>query len=398
MRGYDRSMAEFDGSPLRGPLASGQRLLLETIYEPYDRLRRWPIWQYVDLTMDAHKLDASTVLRSLPSVQSARSLPGSGYGLIWYANQSSPPMPDQPVGLTIAGLWHLEEAQPLLKTFIDVLEFLVSEQQQVLPSPTELVDATVDSDAIRGHLLRLPRDPSFIDAALAAVRELLEHEPRLFAGVRKPDSASHHWTMRLPAALRDLRGTAAVEEYVDQVVRWTSEAATRAPARAPGPVDLPYALGYLDAVWKSETGSHLFARFDPASVARLTQPCAAESDFNSLVSALADVLSQVVTPVTPKSTRRAALEALQGYLRPRLESASLERVEESLNTLISIRHLRVSTQHGDARHRAVEAFRVLDLDFPPTSWGHAWDHIAVLATESLSALREEVQAGGIISK
>jgi hypothetical protein len=68
------------------------------------------------------------------------------------------------------------------------------------------------------------------------------------------------------------------------------------------------AAGLWVARRKSKTGSRLFASPDVASVARLTQPCGGEGDFNSLMSAQADVLGQVVTPGRAALQQRAALE------------------------------------------------------------------------------------------
>ena len=56
---------------------------------------------------------------------------------------------------------------------------------------------------------------------------------------------------------------------------------------------------------------------DPASVARLTLACGSEEEFNSLMSALADVLGQVTVPGTVVPPQRGALEAVREYLAPR---------------------------------------------------------------------------------
>jgi hypothetical protein len=64
-----------------------------------------------------------------------------------------------------------------------------------------------------------------------------------------------------------------------------------------------------------------------------------------------------------------------------------------LGTLIRLRRIRVGTQHADARHKAVDAFREVGLPFPPRSWDHAWTHVAAIARGALDALREEVKAG-----
>jgi hypothetical protein len=158
------------------------------------------------------------------------------------------------------------------------------------------------------------------------------------------------------------------------------------------PLDIPNAVGYLDAVWKSRTGAHMFVNLDPASVARLTQDCGSEEEFNSLMSALADVLGQVVVPGTAAPSRRGALEAVGGYLASALNPDVADRVNAAMDTLTRLRRIRVSTQHSDARHRAVTAFQEIGLPFPPPNWPQAWAHIAVQARGALDAIREEINA------
>ncbi len=91
----------------------------------------------------------------------------------------------------------------------------------------------------------------------------------------------------------------------------------------------PFQLAYLDAVWKNRTGSTLFVNLDPASAARITQQCTDDGDFNSLMSALADVLGQVVQPGKTKPPQRGALEAVRDFIVPALESDPAERVKDA---------------------------------------------------------------------
>jgi hypothetical protein len=106
-----------------------------------------------------------------------------------------------------------------------------------------------------------------------------------------------------------------------------------------------------------------------------------------------DVLGQVVTPGLASPPQRGALERFRDELCPMLEIGAAERVRTAIELLIGIRHLRVSTQHADARHRAVKAFDAIGLSFPPLSWERAWIQLALLARGSLDALREEVHVG-----
>lgn len=115
----------------------------------------------------------------------------------------------------------------------------------------------------------------------------------------------------------------------------------------PGPpsfsgLDIPYAVGYLDAVWKNRTGDHLFFNLDPASVARLTQACSSEEAFNSPMSALADVLGQVVTPGRASPPQGGALEAVWDHLSAVLDAEVANRVGVAIGTLIRLRRIRAA--------------------------------------------------------
>jgi hypothetical protein len=63
---------------------------------------------------------------------------------------------------------------------------------------------------------------------------------------------------QVPAVLRAYRGVATIDDYLDHVIE---QVAPPGPPSVPlsfSALDIPYAVDYLDAVWKSRTGSHLF--------------------------------------------------------------------------------------------------------------------------------------------
>ena len=384
---------------LREPLDDDQATLIRAIYEPFAESGEWPIWQYVDLILDALDLDAAAVLASLPRVRHPNlGMQSVAYGLIWHMNSLaySTPRPDEPVALTVAGLGHAPEAEPLLKAFLATVGYLIDEQRRVVPSPTKVVAATVPSVAIADQVLTTSINveaASSVDSTLRKLRQLLEHEPILWSGTVQRDPDGLHWSIRVPATLRALRGIVTIDDYLDRVVESVAPPAPPSVPISLGALDLPYAVGYLDAVWTARTGSRLFVNLDPASVARLTQPCANEEEFNSLMSALADVLGQVVPPGRASPPQGSALEALREQLGTRLDPEAADRVGGAIGRLIDLRHIRVGTQHSDARHRGVAAFERLGLSFPPTSWEQAWSQVAVLARGALDVLREEVHAG-----
>ena len=382
---------------LREPLSPEQERLIRVIFEPFDQTGEWPIWQYVDLTLDSRfGIDtAADILASLPSA-GERGPMSLSYALTWRQDSHARPRLDVPIALTVAGLRHLPEAKPLLRAFVTMIRHLVDRKRNLAPSPAKVVEATVTSAEIASELLRASSGTGAatpVDATMRKLRQLLAHEPFLYTVVQQLDPAKEEWTLQVPAVLRAYRGLATIDDYLDRVIE---QVAPPGPPPVPlsfSALDIPYAVGYLDAVWKNRTGSHLFVNLDPASVARLTQACGSEEEFNSLMSALADVLGQVVTPGQSSPPQRGALEAVRDHLTAVLDAGAANRVGAAVGTLIRLRHVRVSTQHSDARHRAVAAFQGIGLAFPPVSWDGAWLHIAMAAKGALDVLREEVHAG-----
>jgi hypothetical protein len=354
------------------------------------------VWQYVDLTLDGQNgLDAAAVLESFPRLGGQ----GAGvrrYELTWRQDSHMQPQPDNPIMLTVAGLRHVPEAEPLLGAFLTTIRYLVDQQRKLIPSPTRVVEATVKSAAIKEEILTASIKGTSgppVDVLMAKLREVIGKEPFLNSAINRPNSVD--WEIRVPAVLRAYRGVATIDDYLDRV---TELIAPPGPPPVPpsfGALDIPYAVGFLDAVWMNKTQSHLFVNLDPASTARLTQPCADEADFNSLMAALADVLGQVTPPGTATPRQRGALEAVGRYIATILEGEAAERAAGAIGMLIHLRHIRVSTQHADARHRAVTAFREIGMTFPPPTWEGAWAGIAAQAKGALDVLREEIHAAAI---
>jgi hypothetical protein len=380
---------------LREPLTAEQMDLLRVIFDPFDASGDWPLWQFADLTLDQRSVDAAEVLASLPLAGSPEPR-SQNYGLVWRSDSHLQPQPDSAVALTVAGLRHVSGSGPLLGAFLTTVRFLVEQQRNLVPSPAKVVEATVTSEAIEEELLTASIKGSSgppVSSLMRKLRAVLGHEPLLNSAVHQPQPGVEQWTVRVPASLRRHRGVDSVEDYLDRVTELVAPAVPPSVPFSAGPLDIPNSADYLDAVWKSKTRSHLFVNLNPASVARLTQPCGSEDEFNSLMSALADVLGQVVTPGTARPTQGGALEAVRDYLAGALDTDAAERATAAVTTLIRLRRIRVSTQHGDARHKAVTELAEIGLPFPPANWPLAWTHIAVTAISALDVLREEVHAG-----
>ena len=89
---------------------------------------------------------------------------------------------------------------------------------------------------------------------MSKLADVPDREPFLHSALNRPNSVD--WEVRVPAVLRQYRDVATVD---DDINRATELVAPEEPVPVPlssWPLDIPNVVGYLDAVWKSRTGSH----------------------------------------------------------------------------------------------------------------------------------------------
>lgn len=385
------------GGILLRELGDEQRTLLRQVFEPFSREGDWPVWQFADISLRRRGLLAGDVLASLP-VAGGDGATRMHYGLTWHNDHLLVPNAGTRIALTVAGLWHIRpDGVQLLMAFMETVRYLAKRLEAADPSPFQVVEVTVSSMEVARHLAGAGVPAVSGPAAEITIRkvgQLLEHEPYLWNGFMRPDPGRPDaWSLRITPVLRDFSDLQTPADYVEQVEELVQPPVPPTVPPTAGPLDIPFAIGYLDAVWKAKTGSRLFVNVDPASAARLALACDDDGDFNSLMSALSDVLGQVVQPGESKPSQRGALEKIRDWLVPQLDGDAAVRVSEAFESLIGLRHIRVSQQHADARHKAVEAFRTIGLPFPPPGWDYAWTHIVASARGALDVIREEVHAG-----
>jgi hypothetical protein len=175
---------------LREPLSPDQGYLIRMIFEPFEQAGEWPFWQYVDLSLDSRFGigTAADVLASLPGV-GERAPASLSYGLTWRQDSHSQPRPDVPIALTVAGLRYLPEADPLLRSFVAMVQYFVDRQRNLIPSPRQVVEATVSSADIADKVLTASIGGGAappVEATMRKLRQLLEHEPFLHYSHRPP--------------------------------------------------------------------------------------------------------------------------------------------------------------------------------------------------------------------
>jgi hypothetical protein len=162
------------------------------------------------------------------------------------------------------------------------------------------------------------------------------------------------------------------------------------------PLALPEALDFLDTAWRVAFGKrHALLRLrDTTSVAKLSQPCTTRADFESQLSALADILKAMDIPDALLSKTRElpkdqTLTRLLDCLQTRLEESDYQEVERAVSTLRTVNDVRVALQHSGASRELPTTLAKLGIPYPP-QWRDAWDRIRAATIEALRVVREKV--------
>jgi hypothetical protein len=375
--------------PIFRPLPADLETFLQIIVEPWRQTRRWPVLDYVNRTLRARTdADPEEAAARLPVIQG--SSPQIRYQLLFFEHSPSVD-PSQKVGLTIGGLFRVNESRDA-RALVNVIGFLADEDAALAPDPDRPVSLDIAViDLLSVHLRRELR--GWGPEALA---EALLHEPALWGTVQTgPEARVRPQAGRLSA----YRGVREPDDYLRRVMASLGSRSESAQPPAVSALSLPEALGYLDAVWRNVAGSPLLGRTSPSASARLALPAASPDEFDTRLSALADVIGHfdVELPadadVQANAARERSLARMSRRLALTLEGSSLQRAEAALATLRQIVRIRVGAQHSLIAD-APQAFRALGLAYPPIDYGAAWVAVRARATEALNAIREELQAYG----
>lgn len=385
------------------PLTDNQQRFVDLVGEVYASAPgTWPVFDYVQRTLDQERIDAIETFESFPTVM----VLGGGYRAIWSGGGLSWPHPDQVIVLTVIGMHHCnalrgrfprELSSPeidLPAAFLSLVRWAARELRSATPSPTEVLNTEVTSDQVFTALADRYR---FDQLPPRLLWDLMDREPPFWGASGHLDAENSRWSRSLSRNLYDYEDVDSIEAYVKRLLLHQPPIRTTLPA-SPGPFDLVGALDYLNAIWELVFGKRLFQFYAAEPLTKLGYPAATREEFNAHVSALVDVLRQAdagldaVQQKPGAKKRDRPLIRLETTLVNRLSAASEEQIREQVALLEAILFVREAGQHSAAGRRGAAAMIDLGAGFPPPSWTAAWDVIERRAIDALGTIRDELQA------
>lgn len=353
-----------------------QQILINVVGSVFLEHDGWPAWPYVEEEMDRREFSAESVLASLPRDT-------HNYGHVW-PMRASAPLPQDRVGLTIAGLSKVSGAEHIVSSFVRLVGAIGTIRDGIRLDPFSDTRPTV------------PRTD-----VIAIAGELDDDEGRLLDMMQKEPATWHcqpnrlptgNWTIVLAPQIRRFAGVSTVDDYLARQYEYTSPLVQEPEPPTASPFTLPGAIDYLDAVWQLRFGKRLVVPPGVERSARLAFTATSPEEADSRLSALAELLKNLQVEGVQEVKGGHPLERLGPYLFGVLPEEAHERVRNAVAVLDAARHVRAAGQHHAAQRAAMGAYDVLGLSYPVASWPAAWAHIQMIVTSAIDAIRDELQA------
>jgi hypothetical protein len=170
------------------------------------------------------------------------------------------------------------------------------------------------------------------------------------------------------------------------------------------PLSLPEQLDVLDAYWRLSFGKRfrLLELTTATGTASLSLPCGSRAEFESRLSALADIIDKFTTDETllpPKTEEDKAekikdsLDRLHTALQHKLPVRHHASIEKAVQSLRRVREARNIMQHGVTTDGGLTAkLRQIGIHDAPPNWENAWDTIRTQTADALSTIRNELRS------
>jgi hypothetical protein len=376
--------------PILSPLQAEHQAVVDILGHAWFPDHRWPVFDYLNRKlMSATGAAAAETLTTMPTVRP--TVGHEHYRLIFAESGRGLTEPNDRIGLTVGGLFHLAGAEEAALTLARAIGWLADCDAALTPDPDLAVSLDMPVEELRTGL-GLQR----VWWNAKELSKALEQEPVLWGRVRIGHGGDLH--VYGDRQLGAFRGVNTVEDYLQRVISYLG--ADKPPPmrpRARSPLDLAEAIGYLDAVWQLRFKHGLLGPTRPAAAAKLALPCSDADEFDARLSGLSDVLGQFTVSLPPDADQlaREAKEKSLGRLFRKLESAltpeALARAQDASEILRVAVRIRVGGQHSGLGGETARAFGRLGLTYPPLDWGTAWEDIQSRCATALDAIREELQ-------
>ena len=216
-------------NPLLVPLTPDQKQLVEILASTYKQQRSWPPWQFIEQTMDNNGIaDVASVLATFPRVGNKNYVYGLSYGLTWtQGNPGAALQPNDPIGLTVAGLYRAGAAE-YADLFLRVLAMSCEKLRTFVPNPQQAVALELTSTEVYEAL-------SVEQKALLAPQELyalLEHEPAMWSGGRGM-TAEGDWRWEVTRPIRRYEMVRTIDDYIEAITALMEEHAQQVSQTIP---------------------------------------------------------------------------------------------------------------------------------------------------------------------
>ena len=344
-----------------------------------------------------HLEDAAQVYDSLPSV-GRDPVSDRRYGLVWRSEELSGGLrPEHRVGLSIAGIRHVEDQEALVRVsdeLTGIIASLALEESNLELNPTAVVNSEVEIAAYTAWLVD-PVEKGFAVPNDVTI-EVLRREPARMVFIGERVALEGYW-------LRPYRNVRSSIEFLE-IVHERSLKARRSPVLTSA-LTLIQTIDYLSLVvakeqlWKSP--KPMVNAPDLQSAAQLAAKVSDLQDFTTALIGTSNVIDRLEIPEIPLASshgapkrRRGSLGRLEYWLLERVsEQASRDRIADALidiRDVITLRHL--SAHHGDdTRKRAAASLHRLGLPNPILDYSRAWGQLQAVLANAFDTIRVEVQ-------
>jgi len=370
---------------LLSPPSPAQRRLLDIVARvqlnaPYEG----PTFYYLEEELDRVGSDAREVLAGFPVIHIGEGPRPVRYGPVWFTPELVPPR-ESLVRLTVLGLSLSSNGGSLAgmtMALIRVLSILRTRVGGFSPDRSE--DPEVSREAVW--------QMSFPPHTEGWEEGMLRREPPTWGAVFRPQAESG-WTVSLPRSLRGFDDVNTITDYLERLVRRFAEPAGAPQRTVASPFSLPAAIDYFDAIWRLAFSEPIIVVPGAERAAKLAFGASTLDEFDSRLSALAELMKVMHVPSTP-GLGGGALQRLPYFLKARLPPEGHESVDAAIARLDAARRVRLGGQHS-AGPDVIDALRSLGVPYPIIDPGGAWAQISLVVAASFDTLREEIQASGL---